>query len=135
MLLNAVFLDLLDEDALHLSRVNQLLAGREPEKRMGMRQIRLLTLRPSVDLGQLANKYEPQLPRAIRFMTRGLGTTRTEAPDFLSLIMFQPDYLGALMRVGEADAEARDNDLAELLEPDGRSVEEATPPTGAGQKP
>ena len=135
VLLNAVFLDLLDEDALHLSRVNQLLAGREPEKRMGMRQIRLLTLRPSVDLGQLANKYEPQLPRAIRFMTRGLGTTRTEAPDFLSLIMFQPDYLGALMRVGEADAEARDNDLAELLEPDGRSVEEATPPTGAGQKP
>ena len=133
VLMNAIFLDLLDEDALRLSRVNQLLAGLEPEERMGMRHIRLLTLRPSVDLGQLANKYEPQLPRAIRFMTRGLGTTRTKAPDFLSLIMFQPDYLGELMRVGEADAEARENDLAELLEPDCHPVGGETLVTAAGQ--
>lgn len=135
VLMNAIFLDLLDEDAQRLSRVNQLLAGLQPEERMGMRQVRLLTLRPSVDLGRLANKYEPQLPRAIRFMTRGLGTTHTKAPDFLSLIMFQPDYLGELIRVGEADAEAREDDLAELLEPGGRSVDGGALPAAAGWKP
>ena len=30
--------------------------------------------------------------------------------------MFQPDYLAELIRVGEADAEAREDDLAILLE-------------------
>ena len=121
LLMNAIFLDLLDEDALRLSRVNELVAALDPDQRQGMRQVRLLTLRPSVDLGRLAGKFEPQLPRAIRYMTRGLGTRHTESPDFLSLIMFQPDYLGELMRVGEADAEARESDLAELLEP-GRGI-------------
>ncbi len=127
VLLNAIFLDLLDEDSLRLSRINELLAGMEPEARQGMRPIRLLTIRPSVDLGRLAGKFEPQLPRAIRYMTRGLGTRHTETPDFLSLIMFQPDYLGELMRVGEADAEAREADLAELLEP-GQAPAESVPP-------
>lgn len=123
VLMNAIFLDLLDEDALRLSRVNQLLAGLDPDKRRGMRRVRLLTLRPSADLGRLAGRFEPRLPRAIRYMTRGLGTRHTETPDFLSLIMFQPDYLGELMRVGEADAESREAELAELLEPGGSGVE------------
>ena len=117
VLMNSVFLDLLDEDGYHLQRVNELLGGMEPGARAGMRPIRLLTMRPTVDLGRLANSYEPQLPRAFRFLTRGLGTKQTEAPDFLSLIMFQPDYLAELIRVGEADAEAREDDLAAFLDP------------------
>lgn len=116
-LMNSVFLDLLDEDALRLDRFNQLLRQLDPESRMGMRIVRRVTIRPSVDLGKLANKYEPQLPRAFRFLTRGLGTRDTEAPDFLSLIMFQPDYLAELIRVGETDAEAREDQLVALLEP------------------
>lgn len=117
-LMNSVFLDLLDEDGLRLDRFNQLLSRLEPGSRMGMRIVRRVTIRPSVDLGKLANKYEPQLPRAFRFLTRGLGTRDTKAPDFLSLIMFQPDYLAELIRVGEADAEAREAELAALLEPE-----------------
>ena len=121
VLMNSVFLDLLDDDALRLERINELLAGLPHGQRLGMRRIRLLTMRPSVDLGRLANRYEPQLPRAFRFMTRGLGTRHTKAPDFLSLIMFQPDYTAELIRVGEADAERRETDLAALLEPEGTS--------------
>ncbi len=117
VMMNSVFLDLLDEDGHRMDRINELLERLPPGDRLGMRPVRRLTLRPSVDLGKLANKYEPELPRAFRFMTRGLGTKQTEAPDFLSLIMFQSDYLAELIRVGEADAEAREDDLAELLEP------------------
>lgn len=119
VLMNSVFLDMLDEDGHRLKRVNQLLAELPPERRMGMRPVRLLTMRPSVDLGQLANRYEPQLPQAFRFMTRGLGTRHTRAPDFLSLVMFQSDYIAELIRVGEADAEKREAELAALLEPEG----------------
>ena len=117
VLMNSVFLDLLDDDGHRLETINKLLAGLPPEARGNMRPVRLLTVRPSIDLSRLANRYEPQLPKAFRFLTRGLGTRQTEAPDFLSLIMFQHDYMTELIRVGEEDAEARDAELAALLEP------------------
>lgn len=48
-------------------------------------------------------------------MTRGLGTRDTASPDLLSLLMFQPDYIRALIEVGEKDAEARHGEIAALL--------------------
>ena len=60
-----------------------------------------------MDLGRLANEFEPQLPKTFRFLMRGLGTKQTESPDFLSLLLFQPDYLKRLIEIGEADAEAQ----------------------------
>jgi NTE family protein len=117
-LMNAIFLDLLDHDAARLERINQLLEAIPATNRGGFRPIRLLTLRPSQDLGRLASEYEPQLPRAFRFLTRGLGTKETRSPDFLSLILFQPDYLQKLMEVGEADAEARGQEILDFLRDD-----------------
>jgi NTE family protein len=73
-------------------------------------------LRPSRDLGKLANEYEARLPRAFRFLTRGLGTREMRSNDLLSLLMFQPDYLSRLIELGEADAEARREEIAGLLE-------------------
>ena len=118
ILMNSIFLDLLDNDALRLERLNRLLERLPPEKRDGLKPVRLLKLRPSMDLGRLAHEYEPQLPRAFRFLTRGLGTKQTRSPDFLSLILFQPDYLQKLMEVGEADAEARGQEILEFLQDD-----------------
>ncbi len=114
-LLNAVFLDAIDHDALRLERINQLLARLPREHWGGLGQIRLLTLRPSQDLGRLSAQYEVQLPRAFRFLTRGLGTRETESPDFLSLLMFQPDYLRRLIEIGQADAESRLEEIAGLF--------------------
>jgi NTE family protein len=118
ILLNSIFLDLLENDALRLERLNRLLESLPPEQRDGLKPVRLLTLRPSVDLGKLAYEYEPQLPRAFRFLTRGLGTKQTRSPDFLSLVLFQPDYLRKLMEVGEADAEARGQEILDFLRDD-----------------
>lgn len=119
VLMNSVFLDLLDADALRLDRLNHLLEALPEERRLGLRPVKLLVARPSVDLGMLARKYEPQLPAAFRFLTRGLGTQQTKSPDFLSLVLFQPDYLTALIELGEADAEARADEIARFIE-DGR---------------
>ena len=105
-----------------MRRINELLEHIPAHLRGGMRPIRLVTMRPSVDLGKLANKYEPQLPKAFRFLTRGLGTKETESPDFLSLVMFQPNYLQELIAVGKADAEARLPELTALLQPDSAEV-------------
>ena len=115
VLLNAVFLDQLDQDANRMELVNGLLARMPESERGSLRLVDLILLRPSEDLGRLASRFEPRLPKAFRFMTRGLGTRDTKSPDLLSLLMFQPDYIRALIEVGEKDAEARHWEIAELL--------------------
>lgn len=115
VLLNSVFLDVIDQDALRLERFNELLERMPEEDRRGMRPIRLLVVRPSVDLGRLAGEYEPQLPLAFRILTRGLGAKETSSPDVLSMLMFQHDYLTRLVELGEADAEARADELDDFL--------------------
>jgi len=112
---NAVFLDLIDQDALRLNRLNRLLEKLPVEDREGLKPVRLLVIRPSLDLGRLAAAYEPKLPPAFKFMTRGLGTRETSSPDILSMLLFQKDYLTRLIEIGEADAEARADEIEEFL--------------------
>ncbi len=114
-LLNAIFLDSVDQDALRLDRINRLLGKLPPEEWGQLRPVQLVVLRPSLDLGMLAARYEAQLPTAFRFLTRGLGTRETASPDFLSLLMFQSDYLKMLIEVGERDAEQRAAEIAALM--------------------
>jgi NTE family protein len=118
LLYNAIFLDQLDTDALEMQRVNRLIARLSEAQRDGLRRIDLLMLRPSVDLGRLANEYEPDLPRAFRFLTRGLGTRETRSNDMLSLVMFQNDYVRRLIELGEADASARKTEIRRFLQDD-----------------
>jgi NTE family protein len=116
VLYNAIFLDQLDADALEMLRLNRLIARLPQPDRDGLRPIDLLMLRPSVDLGQLANTYEVALPRPLRFLTRGLGTRETRSNDLLSLVMFQTDYVRHLIELGEADAAARVDDIRWFLQ-------------------
>jgi NTE family protein len=115
VLYNAIFLDQLDSDAIEMLRINRLVARLPQADRDGLRPIDLLMLRPSVDLGQLANAYEADLPRPLRFLTRGLGTRETKSNDLLSLMMFQRDYVRHLIELGETDAAARIDDIRWFL--------------------
>jgi hypothetical protein len=60
------------------------------------------------------------LPRAFRFLTRGLGTRETRSNDMLSLVMFQTDYVKRLIELGEADANARLPEIRRFLGDDDR---------------
>jgi len=115
VLFNAIFLDQLDGDALQLRQLNQLIEGQPEEKRSGLRHIDLFVVRPSQDLGRLANAYEADLPKTFRFLTRGLGTRETRSNDMLSLVMFQPDYVQRLIEMGQEDARARLTELKAFL--------------------
>jgi NTE family protein len=114
-LLDSVFLDVLDEDVRRMTTMNSLLLELPADKRGGLRPVEILPFRPSVDLGKLAAEYEPQLPEAFRMLTRSLGTNQTTTPDFLSYLMFQPDYLERLIKIGREDAESRLPELRELV--------------------
>ncbi|MGH7459074.1 MAG: patatin-like phospholipase family protein [Longimicrobiaceae bacterium] len=115
LMLNAVFLDVIDQDALQMEKINQLVRQLPAEKRNGMRIVDLLVIRPSEDLGRLAAAYEPRLPKPLRFLTRGLGSKQTSTPDLISLLMFQPDYVRRLIEMGEHDAELRRAEITGFL--------------------
>jgi NTE family protein len=114
-LMDSIFLDVLDEDVRRLESLNRLLAKLPPEERGGLRDVAIRVLRPSRDLGQLAASYEPRLPNSFRYLVRSLGTRDTQTSDFLSMLMFQPDYAQRLIELGEEDAEARVDEIRELM--------------------
>jgi len=114
-LMNSIFIDMLDQDAWRVETVNSLLEKVPLEKRDGFRIVRLLTLRPSRDLGRLAKDFESSLPRVFRFLLRGLGTRETESPDVLSFLLFHQEYVRLLMEIGERDGEARLGEVESLL--------------------
>lgn len=114
-MLNAAFLDAIDQDEENLRRINRMLEHVPDDHSENLRPIRTLVLRPSRDLGELAADFEVKLPKAFRFLTRGWGTRETRSPDFLSLLMFQSDYLRELMAIGQSDAQARLSDIQQLF--------------------
>jgi NTE family protein len=115
VLMNSVFLDLLDQDALRLERLNEILDHVDLTNAKKLRKVKLLVLRPSIDLGKLAGEFEPQLPRTFRFLTRGLGTREKGSSDLLSLLLFQEDYVTRLIELGEQDAEARADEIRDFI--------------------
>jgi len=132
VLYNAVFLDLIDQDILRLQMINQLLPYIPQERRNGLRLVDILVLRPSQDLGKMARAYEPRLPGALRFLTRGWGTRRTTNADLLSLMMFQPDYVQALLELGERDAESEMERIDAFL---GTTPRRSSPDSDSGFSP
>jgi NTE family protein len=115
-LMDSIFLDVLDEDVRRLESLNKLLAKIPPEERGTLREVAIRVLRPSRDLGELAASYEPHLPAGFRYLVRSLGTRDTQTSDFLSMLMFQRDYLQRLIELGEDDVEARLEEIRGLVE-------------------
>ena len=115
ILMDSIFLDLLDYDAANMNRINEVYDEISAASREQYKKARALILRPSEDLGKLAGQYEITLPQPFRYLTRGLGTRDTESPDWLSLLMFQPDYLRYLIELGERDARQHAEQISEFL--------------------
>lgn len=116
ILMNSIFIDALDQDAITLERVNKLVQELPPGKRHGMRPVDYLELRPSVDLGRLAHDFEEEIPNTFRFLTTGLGTRETESPDWLSVLLFEPSYIDRLLDIGYHDARRQHERIARFLE-------------------
>ena len=118
VLMNSIFLDMLDHDAMQMARINRLVSALPADARDGLRTVKVLILRPSRDLGHLAGDYERQLPRMFRFLERGLGTREAKSADFLALVLFERAYLSRLIELGEEDAHHRHEEIAAFLATD-----------------
>ena len=116
IMLNAIFLDALERDATTLETVNELLEGHAPGTPSRFRPINLLLLRPSVDLAKLAANYDFASGGALRLITRGLGTDQTRSPDWLSMLLFNRDYVHTIMELGWQDARRHKDCIDAFLE-------------------
>jgi NTE family protein len=113
--LSSVFLDNLGADLERLYAINRLAATAGRHGSADARHIDVLVLAPSADLGALAVKYARRLPRGVRYMLRGLGSTRGTGSNLLSYLLFDREYCRALMRLGFADAMARRDEIVAFL--------------------
>ena len=118
LLMNAIFLDVLDQDAITLRRINRLVTALPRYRRGELRPIKLLMLRPSRDIGRLASEYDLHLRGALRLLTRGLGSAETKSPDWLSMLLFDADYIARLMQIGWEDARRQHARIADFLDDD-----------------
>lgn len=114
-MLNAVFLDLLDYDAVQMNRINRLVDKLPEEERGSFRHVEVMVLRPREDLGKLAREHELDMPSSFRFFEGGLDDKKNPSSDALSMVMFQPEYLGLLLRLGEEDAAARHDEIEAFI--------------------
>jgi NTE family protein len=87
-----------------------------------LRRIDALVVRPSERLGEIAKQVARQrssaarTPRSTRLLLDLLGAAETGADsDLLSLLLFDPEYIEALMDLGWRDARAREEELAGLF--------------------
>ena len=115
LMLDSVFLDMLDYDALNTRRVNALLEAHSHPQDTGLHPVQLLLIRPSVDLSMLANEYESRLPRTFRFATRGLGTREARRSDMLATLLFEHGYIRRMIAIGENDCTKRLEEIAAFL--------------------
>ncbi|MET0287712.1 MAG: patatin-like phospholipase family protein [Polyangiales bacterium] len=119
VLLNALFLDSLDDDIARLLRVNRTL-GFVPEDARSkspdmLRRIPALLLSPSQDLGRLAADEYDKFPRMLRHLLRGIGATGESGWDLMSYLAFQPAYASKLIELGYHDTLARKDELREFF--------------------
>jgi NTE family protein len=109
-------MDALDQDAFTLERINKLVDELPRSMQHGMRPIELLQLRPSVDLGRLASAREPSLPGGLRYLTSGLGTEETLSPDWLSVLLFEEEYVARLLEIGYEDGRKQHDAIEQFFE-------------------
>jgi NTE family protein len=111
LLLNAIFLDSLEQDASTLERVNHFVRRLPASQRAGYREVDLMMMRPSIDLATLAAPVEAKVSGALKTLLRVMGTDMTKTPDWVSLVVFDPDYITAAMEVGFNDARSRQHEF------------------------
>ncbi len=119
VLLNAVFLDSLETDLERLQRINNTISLMTEEQlnklKNPLRNIPVLALRPSQDLGQLAQGCLKEFPTFLRFLLRGIGAKEDKGWDLLSYLAFESVYTRQLLDLGYRDTLRKKEDILEFM--------------------
>ncbi|HSS69207.1 MAG TPA: patatin-like phospholipase family protein [Casimicrobiaceae bacterium] len=129
--LSSIFLDNLGADLERLQRLNHVLSlvpverqARHPE----IAHIDALVLSPSRDLGAMAVPFAKSLPRGVRYLLHGLGSTAGTGAGLLSYLLFDRHYTQAIMDLGFQDAMSRRDEIDAFLAADALRFAPLFPP-------
>jgi len=120
LIFNVMFLDHLATDIEHLERLNELLGnGHISESGVDgcerMRPLTQLLMTPSVDLGQLAEQHQRDMPYLIQYFVNGLARDAASCSDLSSYLLFTSNYTRALIDLGYNDASQRIDEIESFL--------------------
>lgn len=119
----SVFHDTLQSDVEQVQRVSETLTHLPPELAAALpyHPVNVLALQPSFSLDELASKHIGALPTATRNTLTGLGALDTgrgaagSAAALASYLLFEPDFVQALIELGEGDAWRRKDELMDFV--------------------
>ena len=129
--LSSIFLDNLGADLERLQRLNHVLhlvAEEQQRRHPEIVHLDALVLMPSQDLGAMAVPFAGHLPRGVRYLLHGLGSTEGTGASLLSYLLFVQPYIGALLDLGYRDALARRDEIEAFLAPEGTRFDPLFPP-------
>jgi len=120
VLFNVMFLDHLATDIEHLQRLNQMLdLGVLDQSKVAecekIRPLSPLLVTPSVNLTDLAEQHQRDLPYLIQYFVNGLGKDAAACADLMSYLLFTPGYTRDLIEVGYRDANERIDEIEDFL--------------------
>ena len=117
--LNSIFLDSLEADIERLQRINKTVSlipsEYLQEHGVTLRKVDVLVISPSEDLEKIAARYVECLPRAVRWLLRGLGAYNRSGSNLVSYLLFEKPYCRALIALGYADAMVRRREILDFL--------------------
>ena len=115
--MSSIFLDALAVDVERLKRINRTLALL-PDSALAdtpLRPLEALVISPSQRLDEIAARHLGALPPAVRALLRGVGVggkgSEARGSALASYLLFEAPYTQELMALGEADTEARRDEV------------------------
>src|SRR5271167_4566569 len=147
ILFNVMFLDHLATDLEHLEHLNQLLndghinqLGIEGGQKI--RPLGTFIITPSVNLSDLAEQHQKDMPSLIHYFVSSLGRDAASCSDLMSYLLFTPKYTRELIAIGYHDASERIEGIEDFLYSSKRgdaedplaSVAAGTPKAGSAAK-
>ena len=120
VLFNVMFLDHLATDIEHLERLNELLSSGQISQSgfegcEKMRPLTSLHITPSIDLSQLAEQHQRDMPYLIQYFISSLGRDAASCADLMSYLLFASKYTSALIDIGYHDASERIDEIEDFL--------------------
>ena len=114
-MLNAAFLDSMEGDVERFERINRTVSiipdSTKEELNLPLKTVDLLEISPSESLDTIADRHHNSLPKTLRRLLSGAGTTSSDGAGLLSYLLFEQDFCQDLIQHGYDDAMARRDEI------------------------